>query len=54
MLLRESEDRGRTTWDLVTALAADAVGDDPDGHRREFLMLIEQARALAVVATADR
>jgi Ca-activated chloride channel family protein len=54
MLLRESENRGRTTWDLVTALAADAVGDDPDGHRREFLMLIEQARALAVVATADR
>jgi Ca-activated chloride channel family protein len=54
MLLRESENRGRTTWELVTALAADAVGDDPDGHRREFLMLIEEARALAVVAAADR
>jgi Ca-activated chloride channel family protein len=54
MLLRDSENRGRTTWDLVTALAADAVGDDPDGHRREFLMLIEEARSLSVIAAADR
>jgi Ca-activated chloride channel family protein len=53
MLLRESENRGRTTWELVTALAADAVGDDPDGHRREFLMLIEQARALSATVAAE-
>jgi Ca-activated chloride channel homolog len=53
MLLRDSEQRGTTTWDLVVALASDAIGADPDGYRREFIQLVNAARALNTVAAAE-
>ena len=46
MLLRESEHRGSATWDQVIDLARGAVGDDPDGHRTEFLVLARNAEQL--------
>jgi Ca-activated chloride channel family protein len=52
MLLRNSEHRGNTTYELVVALASDAVGADADGYRREFLQLVDDARALSTVAAA--
>jgi Ca-activated chloride channel family protein len=46
MLLRESEHRGSATWDQVIDLARTAIGDDPDGHRTEFLVLARNAEQL--------
>ena len=44
MMLRGSEFRGGTDWDLVEGLARSAIGQDPEGARREFLELIALAR----------
>jgi Ca-activated chloride channel family protein len=52
MLLRESEHRGRASFELVAGLAADALADDPGGYRREFLAIVEAARTLSR-STAD-
>lgn len=52
MLLRDSEHRGSTSWDLVVALASDAMGEDGEGYRREFLELVNAARGLSAVAAA--
>lgn len=46
MLLRNSEHRGRSTFDTARALASGAIGQDKHGHRREFVELIERARSL--------
>jgi Ca-activated chloride channel homolog len=55
MLLRESEHRGHASYELIAGLAGDAIADDPGGHRREFLRLVESARALSrVTAGAGR
>ncbi|MBR9990021.1 MAG: von Willebrand factor type A domain-containing protein [Gemmatimonadetes bacterium] len=53
MLLRDSDHRGSTSFDLVTSLATDAVGADTDGHRRGFLQLVSDARRLSTVAVGD-
>jgi Ca-activated chloride channel family protein len=47
MLLRDSEHRGSATFDRVIALARGARGDDPEGYRSEFVMLVETARDLS-------
>lgn len=47
MLLRESEHRGAATTEDVLALARGAVGDDPGGHRAEFLGLVERWRRVS-------
>lgn len=46
MLLRESPYSGDANWDLVSALARDALGRDPHGDRAEFLYLLSEAREL--------
>jgi len=46
MLLRESPYAGTADWDLVQRLARAGKGEDPQGHRAEFLRLIELARSL--------
>jgi Ca-activated chloride channel family protein len=45
MILRDSEYRGSTDWDLVERLARSAVGNDPEGRRTEFLHMIALARS---------
>jgi Ca-activated chloride channel family protein len=42
MLLRESEHRGGSSLQEVLSLARGALGDDPNGHRREFVGLVEE------------
>jgi Ca-activated chloride channel family protein len=45
-LLRKSEYRGDATYDRVRELARGARGDDPNGHRTEFLKLLDAAEML--------
>jgi Ca-activated chloride channel family protein len=47
MLLRESDHRGDASYGLVRRLAGSAIGDDPGGHREEFLSLVKESRELA-------
>lgn len=47
MLLRNSEYRGDATYARVRKLAADALGEDRNGHRAEFLKMIDAAERLA-------
>ena len=42
MLLRDSEHCGASTLQSVLSLARGAVGEDPHGHRREFIALVEE------------
>jgi Ca-activated chloride channel family protein len=51
MLLRNSEHKGQATLAMADSLARGAVGADPEGHRHEFVSLIEKARALGLGAT---
>jgi Ca-activated chloride channel homolog len=48
MVLRNSEFKGGSSYDLVMALAKDARGDDPEGYRGEFISMVERARTLSV------
>jgi len=47
MLLRASEHRGAATLDGVLRMAGGALGEDPHGHRREFVRLVEDYRRIA-------
>jgi Ca-activated chloride channel family protein len=47
MLLRNSEFKGGATYDLVTALAREARGEDPEGYRGEFITMVERAKVLS-------
>lgn len=51
MLLRDSEHKGQATVAMADSLARGAVGADPEGHRHEFVSLIEKARALGLGVT---
>lgn len=46
LVLRESEFRGKTTYNEVAALARNAYGADADGYRRELVRLVEVAGGL--------
>ena len=46
MLLRHSEYKGSSSFDLVTDLAEGALGSDRGGYRHEFLGLVGKARTL--------
>jgi len=46
MLLRDSRFAGDVTLEEVHRWAEDAQGLDPHGYRREFLRLVDRARAL--------
>ncbi len=54
MLLRNSEYRGEAKYASVRKLAAEALGEDRNGHRGEFLELIDAAERLAPRAAAKR
>jgi Ca-activated chloride channel homolog len=47
MLLRNSEYRGDATYATVRELAAGALGEDRNGHRGEFLKMIDAAARIA-------
>ncbi len=46
LLLRDSEHRGQASFDQVLTLARGGRGDDEEGHRGEFIGLVEAAKAL--------
>ncbi len=54
MLLRNSEYRGTATYAGVRKLASNAVGEDRNGHRAEFLDLVNVAERLASRAAVTR
>lgn len=54
LLLRHSEHRGAATYADVRKLAASAIGKDHNGHRAEFLELIDAAQRLDGRAAARR
>ncbi len=45
-LLRNSDFRGKATYDDVIALARRGLDDDPQGYRREFIRLVETVKNL--------
>jgi len=47
MLLRQSEHRGQSTFDLALELANAGKGDDPSGYRAEFVQLVKLAKSLS-------
>jgi Ca-activated chloride channel family protein len=52
MLLRDSEHKGRASWEQALSLARSARGDDEQGYRGEFIGLIETARTLTAGGVA--
>ncbi|HEY3808164.1 MAG TPA: von Willebrand factor type A domain-containing protein [Kofleriaceae bacterium] len=46
MMLRDSALRGSLQWSSVRALAAGAIGKDPEGYRAEMLKLVDKASTL--------
>lgn len=48
MLLRDSQFRGQANFDMVLELARAAVGEDKGGHRKEFIELVEVAKAMSI------
>jgi Ca-activated chloride channel family protein len=53
LLLRDSEHRGRASYEQVLALARGARGEDEQGYRGEFIGLVESARTLGAGSGAD-
>jgi Ca-activated chloride channel family protein len=53
MLLRASPHRGAARVESVLARARGALGDDPGGHRAEFVTLVERYQALGGVAVRE-
>jgi Ca-activated chloride channel family protein len=47
LLLRQSAYKGDATFGLVRELAAQGVGPDPGGYRKEFVELVERSRGLS-------
>lgn len=44
MILRDSQYRGNTDWDLVERLAKSAIGPNPSVERLQFIQMIAQAK----------
>ncbi|MEX0866984.1 MAG: VWA domain-containing protein [Pirellulales bacterium] len=47
MLLRDSQQKGNSTYDAVLEIAGDAGRDSGDSYREEFLEMVERAKELA-------
>ncbi|MBV7441588.1 VWA domain-containing protein [Weeksellaceae bacterium TAE3-ERU29] len=47
MLLRDSKHKGNANWKQVIDLAKNALGEDKDGYRKEFIRLVESAELLS-------
>ncbi len=46
MILRNSAHKGSLTFEDVEGIAKNAIGDDADGHRKEFVSLVSRAATL--------
>lgn len=46
MLLRDSKQKGQSSFEHCLALARDSLGDDPEGYRAEFISLVEKSAQL--------
>ena len=46
MLLRSSQYKGNGSFNLVKQLAKNAMGNDEEGYRKEFVQLVENAATL--------
>ena len=49
LVLRNSDNKGQASFDMVLALAREAGGEDPEGYRAEFISMVERARTLSGV-----
>jgi len=47
MLLRNSSFKQQATYKEVISMAGNAIGDDKEGYRKEFLQLVKDANAIA-------
>jgi len=47
MQLRESDFRGGCSYDLLLELASEGLSDDPNGLRKEFVEMVEKAKAIS-------
>lgn len=47
LLLRESSDKGASSYEQVLELAKNAIGKDEEGYRKEFVRLVESAKLLS-------
>jgi Ca-activated chloride channel family protein len=54
MLLRDSEHKGSSSFSNALKLAQKSKGDDPYGHRTEFIRLISAAEGISRLQTARR
>ncbi len=54
MLLRRSTNKGEASWVSAQALARKYRGDDPGGHRAEFVRLLDLAAALDAQSVMTR
>jgi Ca-activated chloride channel family protein len=54
MLLRNSAHRAEATYAGVRQLAKDGLGEDPHGHRAEFLRLVDAAERFAPKKEVDK
>jgi Ca-activated chloride channel family protein len=46
MILRDSEFKGTSTYDMIIELAKASKGADTEGYRDEFIRLVEIAKLL--------
>lgn len=47
MLLRNSRYKGQANYDVISKYSGAALGSDLQGHRKEFLSLVDKAKALS-------
>ena len=47
MLLRQSEFKGSSSYNTILHTANDAIGNDAEGYRKEFVTLIKKAASLS-------
>lgn len=53
MVLRNSEFKQNATYDVAWKLAKDALGEDKEGYRSEFLQLLKRAEGLKSVSRVE-
>jgi secreted protein with Ig-like and vWFA domain len=46
MLLRNSEHKGRVTWEQVASLAREGKGKDRSGYRKEFISMVDKCKSM--------
>jgi Ca-activated chloride channel family protein len=47
MLLRNSEYKGSSNYEKILQTASNALGNDHEGYRKEFITLVKKAESLS-------